>query len=88
MKKSITFLIGTFVASSLLFPIQEGKAKELKRCTVRKPNDDTFDLVLKQNKKGIYVVKTKGSSSTRFEDKSYEKARAYYREICKRKYSY
>ena len=83
MKKSITFLIGTFVASSLLFPIQEGKAKELKRCLVRKPNDDTYDLVLKQNKKGNYVVKVKGSKNTRYEGTHYERALKEYKYGCK-----
>ena len=46
MKKSFTFLLGTFVASSLLFTIQEGKAKELKKCFVREANGDSYDLVL------------------------------------------
>ena len=83
MKKSITFLIGTFVASSLLFPIQEGKAKELKWCQVRKPNDDTYDLVLKKNKKGNYVVKVKGSKRTRYEGTHYERALREYKNGCK-----
>tara|TARA_Y100001978_G_C23316161_1_gene256139 strand:- start:56 stop:355 length:300 start_codon:yes stop_codon:yes gene_type:complete len=82
MKKSFTFLLGTFVASSLLFTIQEGKAKELKKCFVKTASGDSYDLVLKRNNKGQYVVKRKGQKITRLVTGSYDRALSRWKRDC------